>query len=103
MPKNFTRTALTTFISLILFGFAVSQEASKVILDVDMGTLNDDAVAMFMLLQSDDVEVLGVTTVAGNTWVEEGVAATLRQLEVVGRDDVPVAFGSGEPLMGSRQ
>ena len=68
-----------------------------------MGVLNDDAVALFMLLNSPNVEVLGVTIVPGNTWAENGTAYALRQLELVGRSDVPVFIGVREPLMGSRQ
>jgi len=79
------------------------QVKSKVIIDVDMGQFNDDALAMFMLLQSDMVEMLGVTVVSGNTWVEEGTAYTLRQLEIINRTDVPVFSGTGIPLMGDRQ
>lgn len=67
-----------------------------------MGILNDDAVALFMLLNTDNIDVLGITTVAGNTWVEEGTAYTLRQLELIGRTDIPVHMGIGEPLMGDR-
>lgn len=90
--------------TLLLLLFAVSVSAKeKVILDVDMGQLNDDAVAMFMLIQSGEVDLLGVTVVAGNTWVEEGVAYTLRQLEIIGHSDIPVVPGAVEPLMGSRQ
>ncbi len=77
---------------------------AKVIVDTDMGQLNDDAIAMFMLTQSSDkVNLLGVTTVAGNTWLEEGTQYTLRQLQLVGRSDIPVFMGAGEPLMGNRQ
>ena len=68
-----------------------------------MGVLNDDAVALFMLLNTPDVEVLGVTIVPGNTWMEHGTAEALRQLELVGRTDIPVFMGVREPLMGSRQ
>ena len=68
-----------------------------------MGVMNDDAVALFMLLNSPNVEVLGVTIVPGNSWVENGTAAALRQLELIGRTDVPVFMGVREPLMGSRQ
>lgn len=90
--------------SLILLLFAIGASAKeKVIVDVDMGELNDDAIAMFMLIQSGEVDVLGVTVVAGNTWVEEGVAYALRQLELIGRSDIPVVPGAVEPLMGSRQ
>ena len=48
---------------------AAAQE--RVIVDSDMGVLNDDAVALFMLLNSPNVEVLGVTIVPGNSWVEK--------------------------------
>lgn len=80
---------------------AIGQE--RVIVDADMGVLNDDAVALFMLLNSPGVEVLGVTIVPGNSWMEHGTAAALRQLELIGRADVPVFMGVREPLMGSRQ
>lgn len=73
------------------------------IVDADMGVLNDDAVALFMLLNSPNVTVLGVTIVPGNTWMESGTAFALRQLELIGRQDVPVFMGVREPLMGSRQ
>jgi inosine-uridine nucleoside N-ribohydrolase len=75
----------------------------RVIVDADMGVVNDDAVALFMLLNSPDVEVLGVTIVPGNTWAEAGTAYALRQLELIGRSDIPVFMGVREPLMGSRQ
>ena len=75
----------------------------KVIIDADMGELNDDAIAMFMLAREPGVDLLGVTTVSGNTWVEEGTAYALRQLELIGRQDVPVVAGSGEPLFRWRQ
>jgi inosine-uridine nucleoside N-ribohydrolase len=75
----------------------------RVIVDADMGVLNDDAVALFMLLNTPNVEVLGVTIVPGNSWMENGTAAALRQLELIGRTDVPVFMGVREPLMGNRQ
>ncbi|MEU8888083.1 nucleoside hydrolase [Streptomyces sp. NPDC048442] len=75
----------------------------KVILDADMGELNDDAVTMFMLAKAKNVDFLGVTVVSGNTWVEEGTAYSLRQLELIGRSDIPVVAGAGEPLMPGRQ
>lgn len=75
----------------------------KVIVDADMGELNDDAVALFMLANSPSVDVLGVTIVAGNTWAEEGTAYGLRQLELIKRRDIPVVVGAGEPLNASRK
>ncbi len=75
----------------------------KVIIDADMGQLNDDAAVLFMLAHSENVEILGVTLVAGNTWVEEGAAYGLRQLEIIGRTEIPVLMGANEPLMGNRR
>lgn len=75
-------------------------DGGKVIIDADMGQLNDDAVAMFMLRNAAPRDLLGVTVVAGNTWAEEGVAYGLRQLELIGEKKIPVVPGAGEPLMG---
>jgi inosine-uridine nucleoside N-ribohydrolase len=73
------------------------------IVDADMGIANDDAVALFMLLNSPSIQVLGVTIVPGNTWMEQGTAYALRQLELIDRPEIPVFMGVREPLMGSRQ
>src|SRR5215208_1079565 len=94
-------TAACVFALLSAPSPAAAQE--RVIVDSDMGVVNDDAVALFMLLNSPNVEVLGVTIVPGNSWVETGTAAALRQLELIGRTDMPVFMGVREPLMGSRQ
>ncbi|MHA6757048.1 nucleoside hydrolase [Streptacidiphilus sp. PAMC 29251] len=80
-----------------------TQGTRKVILDSDMGELNDDAVAMFMLAKSPSVDFLGVTTVSGNTWAEEGTADALSQLQLIGRSDIPVVQGSTQPLLPGRQ
>ncbi|WP_067177283.1 nucleoside hydrolase [Microtetraspora niveoalba] len=68
--------------------------AGKIIIDEDPGELNDDALATAMLLDSSQVEVLGITTVGGNTWPEEGAAYALRLLELLGRTDIPVIRGA---------
>jgi len=86
-----------------LLAAAPASSQERAIIDADMGTLNDDAVAMFMLLNAPGVELLGVTIVPGNSWSEHCTAAALRQLELIGRTDIPVFMGAREPLMGSRQ
>jgi inosine-uridine nucleoside N-ribohydrolase len=88
---------------LLVTAPAVATAQDYAIVDADMGVLNDDAVALFMLLNSPNVTVLGVTIVPGNSWMEHGTAAALRQLELVGRKDIPVFMGVREPLMGNRQ
>jgi len=94
--------ALVLVLSLAL-GPASAAAQERVIVDADMGVLNDDAVALFMLVNSPGVEVLGVTIVPGNSWAEHCTASALRQLELIGRTDIPVLMGAREPLMGSRQ
>ena len=74
----------------------------KVILDTDMVMLYDDGVAMMMLANHPNIELLGVTIVPGNTWVSEGTAYALRQLEVLNRPDISVAMGTRYPLRAGR-
>ncbi len=80
----------------------VAGAKEKVILDTDMVMLYDDGVAMMMLANHPDIELLGVTIVPGNTWVSEGAAYAVRQLEVLNRRDVPVALGIRYPLRAGR-
>ena len=91
--------ALTWIVSIAVL--AAPQE--KVIQDADMGVFNDDAQALIMLLNSGRVEMLGVTTVAGNNWVENCTASAITLLKALGRGDIPVIAGAGEALMGNRQ
>ncbi|HUS71533.1 MAG TPA: nucleoside hydrolase [Sedimentisphaerales bacterium] len=81
---------------------SATRAKEKVIVDSDMVVLYDDGVAMMMLANHPDIEVLGVTIVPGNTWVSEGTAYTLRQLEVMNRLDIPVALGIRYPLRAGR-
>ena len=62
---------------------------TRVLLDSDMVEMFDDGVAMLMLLQSPQIELMGVTIVTGNTWTEDGTANAIRQLEGLGRSDIP--------------
>ncbi|MDO4272438.1 MAG: nucleoside hydrolase [Eubacteriales bacterium] len=75
-------------------------EKMKVIFDTDNGIFGDDTKALFMMLNSGRFDLLGITTVIGNNWVEASTAYTLRHLELAGRTDIPVYMGMGEPLMG---
>jgi len=67
------------------------------ILDVDTGI--DDALALLFVAASPEVELVGVTTVAGNVPVDAVTANTLAVLELAGRGDVAVARGAVAPLM----
>ena len=56
-----------------------------------------------MLLEAEDVEVLGLTTVSGNVWANRATAMALRGLEIAGRTDVPVVQGATYPLLNSEE
>ena len=70
---------------------------TPILLDCDPG--HDDAIALLLALASPEVELLGVTTVAGNQTLERTTANALRVLELAGRADVPVAAGAPRPLV----
>jgi inosine-uridine nucleoside N-ribohydrolase len=70
--------------------------STPILLDCDPG--HDDAIALLLALASPELDLLGVTTVAGNQTLEKTTANALRVLEVVGRGDVQVAAGADRPL-----
>lgn len=67
------------------------------ILDVDTGV--DDALALLYAVASPEIELAGVTCVAGNVPLEMVVPNTLAVLEAGGRADVEVAGGADRPLV----
>jgi inosine-uridine nucleoside N-ribohydrolase len=73
---------------------------TQILLDCDPG--HDDAIALLLALASPEVELLGVTTVAGNQTLDKTTANAIRVLELVGRGDVPVAAGAERPLVRER-
>jgi inosine-uridine nucleoside N-ribohydrolase len=68
-----------------------------ILVDCDPG--HDDAIALLLALASPEVELLGVTTVAGNQTLAKTTANAIRVLDFVGRDDVLVAAGADRPLV----
>lgn len=70
---------------------------TSVFFDVDPGC--DDAVMLAMALGLDDVEVVGVSTVCGNTTVDNATRNALSILELADRGDVPVSKGAHRPLV----
>lgn len=68
-----------------------------VIIDVDTGI--DDAVALVLALQAKELDIKGITTVAGNQTIEKTTRNTLDVVEYFGRSDIPVAMGAKGPLV----
>lgn len=107
--KKILALALVLALTLSLIPGVHAEDAApavkRAILDTDMGYLNDDAIVLFMLAQADGMglcDFLGVTTVGGNSFVASGTTAALRQLELIGRSDIPVYRGTDVPIMGFR-
>jgi pyrimidine-specific ribonucleoside hydrolase len=68
-----------------------------VILDCDPG--HDDALAITLALARPELDVLGITTVGGNSPLANTTRNALRILALLGRSDVPVAAGAERPLL----
>lgn len=71
----------------------------KVIIDTDTG--GDDAAAIIMAALQPEIDILGVTVVAGNVSLEQGAKNALMSLEVAGRMDIPVYCGSKDSIAGT--
>lgn len=64
---------------------------------IDTDTASDDAVALIMALRAPEVEVVAITTVAGNVNVDQATRNALYTAELCG-SDVPVYRGAAKPL-----
>jgi inosine-uridine nucleoside N-ribohydrolase len=69
---------------------------TEILLDCDPG--HDDAIALLLALASPEVELVGVTTVAGNQTLDKTTANALRVLELASAE-IPVAAGADRPLV----
>jgi len=79
-------------------------DKQRIIIDQDeAGPGGTDQQATLMLIQSPKTEVLGITVVTGDAWLNEEVAHTLRTLELMGRTDVPVLRGAEVPLVRRKE
>jgi len=71
--------------------------STPIVIDCDPG--HDDAIAILLALASPEVELRGITTVAGNQTLEKTTRNALKILELAGRTDIPVAAGADRPLV----
>ncbi len=71
----------------------------KIIFDTDFVVPpQDDGMALILALNSPELQILGVTTVAGNDSMERATSDALRVLEIAGRTDIPVYKGANLPM-----
>ena len=75
-------------------------DKQRIIIDTDIGTDVDDALAITLALALEEIELIGLTIVDADVDTRGKMAARL--LGMAGRSDVPVAKGSSEPLNGGR-
>lgn len=68
----------------------------KIIIDTDPG--QDDAVAILLALASPELDILGITTVAGNVPLELTKVNARKVCELAGRPEVKVFAGCDAPL-----
>lgn len=69
----------------------------KIILDCDPG--HDDAIALLLAYGNPDIELVAVTTVAGNQTVEKVTRNALSVAAVAGIHGIPFAAGAARPLV----
>jgi len=72
----------------------------KIIIDCDPGI--DDALAIFMALASDRLDVLGITTVAGNVGIDHVTRNALSLVSLTGKK-LPVCRGASGPFLTKRE
>lgn len=69
----------------------------KIIIDTDPGV--DDALALMMTVRSAMFDILGVTTVCGNSTVENSTRNAKFILNAIGENSLPIYQGAGQPLV----
>ncbi|MBV9342520.1 MAG: nucleoside hydrolase [Acidobacteria bacterium] len=101
------RNKKLTFVILFLLladSSVFAQQRRKVVIDQDCsGPGGSNMQTLLTLIQSPQVEVLGITVVSGNQWRDEEISRTLRLLELIGRTDIPVVPGAVFPLVHRRK
>ena len=114
--KNVKLIVMVIIILLLTFMFCLSSIAEqncpvKVILDCDMGYMNDDTLSLSMLIKAEErglVDILGITLEGGNNFIEApyvncgatqyGSAKNTREfLESLNRMDIPYFRGTDFP------
>ncbi|TGD17778.1 pyrimidine-specific ribonucleoside hydrolase RihA [Levilactobacillus suantsaiihabitans] len=70
---------------------------TKIILDCDPG--HDDALAMMLALANPEIDLLAVTTSAGNQTPEKTLNNAMRLLTLMHHQEIPVAGGNRTPLL----
>ena len=102
LPRISARKLLLLIASFLLGAIItpaapLPQQKIPILLDTDIGSDVDDAFSVALILGSPELDLLGVTTVSGDTQARARLAA--KMLWEAGKRDVPVTAGEpGKPL-----
>lgn len=94
---------------MLLSTVAVAQSPTaahriKVVADQDSaGPAGTNFLSLLMLLRAPQIELLGITTVTGDQFVEPATVFALWATEITKRTDVPVVKGAEMPLVNTRR
>ncbi len=108
MNKKILLCAAVCVMSAAMFSNCFAQETEsesgqdqlrKVIIDTDTGA--DDASALILAAKSQNIDILGVTVLAGNVSLEQGAMNAMMALEIAG-SDAPVYYGSDTSYSGEK-
>lgn len=83
--------------------FGVAQPRLVVVDQDATGPGGTNQMAILALLRSPEVELLGITEVTGDGWMNANTRHTLRMLELTGHERIPVARGAHAPLVRDRE
>ena len=98
--RTLLSSLLRSLIFLTLIGATAAQAAGKVDLIIDTDPGADDVVALLLALASPEkLNVMAITTVAGNVRVDKTSRNARLAREWAGREDVPVYAGAGKPMV----
>src|SRR6267378_3437835 len=101
--NSFRRRHISPVLLLLLATcLASAQPRRKVIINEDCsGPGGSNLQTLLLMIQSPQVDVLGITVVSGNQWRDEEMAHALRLLEIIGHTDIPVMSGAVVALTGA--
>ena len=103
MRSRLSRLVLVVLVAALPAAAALAQKRMVIIDQDGSGPGGSNMMSMLVLLQSPQVDVLGITVVTGNAWRDDEARHTLRLLELIGRTDVPVALGAVFPLLRTQE
>ncbi len=105
-PRRVLRTITALLGGLSLSAATVAVQAPrgaariKVIADQDSaGPHGTNFLSLLMLLNAPQIDLLGITTVSGDQWLEPATIFALHAVELADRIDVPVVKGAEQPLL----